>query len=133
MKKIARNQTKSNKRISRRVVMVKSIRGHLINANREEPNFRAQLVNVSGTGAQFYSHKTIYDRAEISLELNSLDGGHTIVYSGKIIWVRKSPMKTMGRFAYGVRFDELTPEQVDFLKTNYSMDSSFEEDEEKKK
>jgi c-di-GMP-binding flagellar brake protein YcgR len=133
MKKTARNQPKSNKRISRRVVMVKSIRGHLLNTTIEEPNFRAQLVNVSATGAQFYSHTTIYDRAEIVLELNSLDGGHTIVYQGKIIWVRKSPMKTMGRFAYGVRFEELTHEQVEFLKTNYSMDPSFEGDEEKKK
>jgi hypothetical protein len=133
MKKIARNQPKSNKRISRRVVMVKSIRGRLLNETREETSFRAQLVNVSATGAQFYSHKSIYDRAEVLLELNSLDGGHTIVYKGKIIWVRKNPMKTMGRFAYGVHFDPLTSEQVEFLKTNYSMDPSFEEDEEKKK
>jgi hypothetical protein len=133
MKKTSRNQPKSNKRISRRVVMVKPIRGRLVNATRDETNFRAQLVNVSATGAQFYSHKTIYDRTEIILELNSLDGGHTIVYKGIIIWVRKNPMKTMGRFAYGLHFDPLTPEQVEFLKTNYSMDSSFEEDEETKK
>ena len=102
--------------------MVKAIRGRVVNSSREETNFRAQLVNVSATGAQFYSHKTIYDRAEITLELNSLDGGHTVTYNGKVIWVRKNPMKSMGRFAYGVNFEGLTQEQVDFLKTNYSMD-----------
>ena len=125
MKKIVRSQqAKGNKRTNRRVVMVKSIRGFVLNPQGEEGDaFRAQLVNVSSTGCQVYSNKAVDNNSLISLELGSLDGSHVVAYTGKVVWARKNPMKSMGRFAYGVNFEKMTPEHVKFLETNYSLSS----------
>lgn len=121
MKKITRSQNKSNKRTNRRVVMVKSIRGRIADSARDGDLFRAQLVNVSSTGAQIYSSKAIDHNINITLELDSLDGSHSVVYSGKVVWSRKNPMKSMGRYAYGVNFEKVTPEHIHFLESNYSL------------
>ena len=121
MKKISRPQAASNKRNNRRVVMVKSISGRMRTPAGKEEDFRAQLINVSWTGAQVYSNKAIDDRSSVDLELDSLDGSHKVVYKGKVVWARKNPMKAMGRFAYGIHFDKVSTEQVKFLENNYSL------------
>jgi c-di-GMP-binding flagellar brake protein YcgR len=122
MKKILRPQSKGNKRTNRRVVMVKSIRGFILNPQGDlGDSFRAQLVNVSSTGCQVYSNKAVDNSSFISLELGSLDGSHVVAYMGKVVWARKNPMKSMGRFAYGVNFEKMTPEHTKFLETNYSL------------
>lgn len=123
MKKIARPTAKSNKRTNRRVVMVKSIKGRVTNSPTDGSIFRAQLVNVSFTGAQIYSNKAVDNNTGVSLELDSLDGSHSVIYLGKVVWARKNPMKSMGRFAYGVNFEDVTPEHIHFLETNYSLSS----------
>ena len=123
MKKIVRPQAKGNKRTNLRVVMVKSIRGRVTRAVDGGDPFRAQLVNVSFTGAQIYSNKAIDNNTGVSLELDSLDGSHSVVYLGKVVWARKNPMKSMGRYAYGVNFEKVTPEHIKFLETNYSLAS----------
>jgi c-di-GMP-binding flagellar brake protein YcgR len=122
MKKITRPQAKGgNQRTNRRVVMVKSVKGRLAEIGREGEEFRAQLVNVSSTGAQIYTNKVMDNSTRVTLDLDSLDGSHTVSYQGKVVWVRKNPMKTMGRFAYGINYEEMTPEHVRFLETNYSL------------
>ncbi len=120
MKKVNRTEA-SNKRNNRRVVTVKSIKGHVHATLKDGGIFRAQLVNLSGTGAQVYSNKAIEIGANVDLELDSLDGSHSVNYTGKIVWARKNPMKTMGRFAYGVNFNKVDAEQLKFLETNYSL------------
>ena len=120
MKKISRPEA-SNKRNNRRVVMVKSIKGLVHDAMKDAGIFRAQLVNLSNTGAQVYSNKAIEIGAGVDLELDSLDGSHSVSYTGKVVWARKNPMKAMGRFAYGVNFNRINSEQAKFLETNYSM------------
>lgn len=109
-----------HKRTNKRVVMVKSIRGRLLNSALGD-DFRAHLVNVSSTGAQIYSNKTMVDRTALSLELNSLDGSHAMTFPGKVVWSRKNPMKNMGRFAYGINFERPTADQINFLEKNYSL------------
>jgi len=121
MKKNVRPQTKSNKRTNRRVVMVKSIKGQLADPGGDGEIFRAQLVNVSSTGAQIYSNKAMDNNTDLTLELDSLDGSHSVVYLGKVVWARKNPMKSMGRYAYGVNFEKMTSEHIKFLETNYSL------------
>ena len=121
VKKIVRPQNKSNQRTNRRVVMVKSIRGRFENPAGDGSVFRAQLVNVSSTGAQIYSNKVIDNNTRIALEFDSLDGSHSVTYSGKVVWARKNPMKSMGRFAYGINFEKITSEHVKFLEANYSL------------
>ena len=121
MKKIVRPQSKSNQRTNLRVVMIKSIKGTIADSVRDGEIFRAQLVNVSSTGAQIYSNKTLDNGTGINLELDSLDGSHCVTYLGKVVWARKNPMKSMGRFAYGINFDNVTPEHIKFLETNYSL------------
>ena len=123
MKKVVRAQPKGNKRTNRRVVMVKSIKGRVASSFRDDDIFRAQLVNVSSTGAQIYTNKAIDNNTNLTLELDSLDGSHRITYEGKVVWARKNPMKSMGRFAYGVNFENVTPEHIKFLETNYSLSS----------
>jgi c-di-GMP-binding flagellar brake protein YcgR len=121
MKKILRPQSKNNKRTNRRVVMVKSVKGRVLSSTRDGETFRAQLINVSSTGSQIYSNKAIENNSMVSLELGSLDGSHSVSYAGKVVWARKNPMKSMGRFAYGINFEEMTPEHDKFLETNYSL------------
>ncbi len=127
MKKILRPHTKNNKRTNRRVVMVKSIKGRIADPIRDGEEFRAQLVNVSSTGAQIYSNKALDNNTGIALELDSLDGSHLVSYAGKVVWARKNPMKSMGRYAYGVNFERITPEHIKFLETNYSLSPVPEE------
>lgn len=127
MKKITRPQSKGNKRTNRRVVMVKSVKGRVSEQGREGEVFRAQLVNVSSTGSQIYSNKVMDNNTKLELDLDSLDGSHGVTYLGKVVWVRKNPMKTMGRFAYGVHFLNMTSEHIKFLETNYSLSPASED------
>ncbi len=121
MKKIPRPNPESFKRTNNnRVVMVKSIKGRLLNSTQGDL-FRAHLVNISATGAQIYSNKTMVEKADLCLELDSLDGSLAMSFNGKVVWVRKNPMKTMGRYAYGVNFNNPTPDHVSFLEKNYSL------------
>jgi len=101
--------------------MVKSIKGHIQATLKDGGIFRAQLVNLSSTGAQIYSNKAIEIGGGVDLELDSLDGSHCVSYAGKIVWARKNPMKSMGRFAYGVNFNKVTAEHIKFLEDNYSL------------
>ncbi len=128
MKKIIRPQSKNFKRINRRVVMVKSVKGTILSSMKDNDTFLAQLINVSSTGSQIYSNKSIDNNSMISLELSSLDGSHNVTYTGKVVWARKNPMKSMGRFAYGINFETMTPEHVKFLETNYSLSETPEEE-----
>jgi c-di-GMP-binding flagellar brake protein YcgR len=127
MKKILRPQSKSNTRTNRRVVMVKSIKGRILNSMRDEETFRSQLVNVSSTGSQIYSNKSIENGSDVELELDSLDGSHKVTYAGKIVWARRNPMKSMGRYAYGVNFEKMTADHLKFLETNYSLNPTSSE------
>jgi hypothetical protein len=126
MKKIPRPHPDDFKRTNKRVVMVKSIKGRILNSVHGD-DFRAQLVNVSSTGAQIYSNKSLVDKTALRLELDSLDGSHTMTFPGTVVWSRKNPMKTMGRFAYGINFDKPTTDHVSFLEKHYSLSSVPEE------
>jgi hypothetical protein len=120
MKKIPRPHPDGFKRTNKRVVMVKSIKGRLSNSV-EDNIFRAHLVNVSSTGAQIYSNKSMEDRTALILELDSIDGSHAMTFPGKVVWSRKNPMKNMGRFAYGINFEKPTVDHVSFLEKHYSL------------
>jgi len=120
MKKIPRPHPDGFKRTNKRVVMVKSIKGRLSNSVEGEV-FRAHLVNVSSTGAQIYSNKSMEDRTALILELDSIDGSHAMTFPGKVVWSRKNPMKNMGRFAYGINFEKPTVDHVSFLEKHYSL------------
>ncbi len=126
MKKIPRPHPEGFKRTNQRVVMVKSIKGRVLNSAQGD-TFRAQLVNVSSTGAQIYSNKTMNDKTDLILEFDSIDGSHAVTFPGKVVWARKNPMKTMGRFAYGINFENPTLDQVNFLEKHYSLSTVPEE------
>ncbi len=101
--------------------MVKSIKGLILDSFSDGKPFRVQLINVSSTGCQIYSNKVLDNNFSIRLELGSLDKSHNVNYDGKVVWVRKNPMKSMGRYVYGINFENMTPEQIKFLETNYSL------------
>ncbi len=126
MKKIPRPQNQNNKRTNRRVVMVKSIRGYVNNTLNDGTAFRAQLINVSTTGCQIYSNKGLEPNTSINLDLDSLDGSHCMTYTSKVVWAKKNPMKSMGRFAYGINFEVITAEHIKFLENNYSLSAQPE-------
>jgi hypothetical protein len=84
MKKNLRSESKNNQRTNRRVVMVKSVKGKVLSSPRDGETFRAQLINVSSTGSQIYSNKSIENNSMVSLELGSLDGSHSVSYPGKL-------------------------------------------------
>ena len=103
--------------------MVKTIKGHQVDS-AQGGEFRANLIDISSTGSQITSHTVLENHSMVSLELDSMDGSHVVTYRGRVVWVRKNPMKSMGRFAYGVNFEALTPDQIRFLENNYSLNSS---------
>ena len=110
-----------NKRVNRRVAMVKTVKGRLVGPAGEGLPFRANLVNVGIAGAQICCDESPENRTKISLELDSLDGNRWVSYLGRVAWTRKNPLKSMGRFAVGIHFDEVTPEQTRFLENNYAL------------
>jgi len=115
------HQQKNNKRTdNRRVIMVKTIKIRLQESMNTDAS-PAHLINISPTGAQFYSNQYIETHALVTLELDSLDGSHCVTYLGRVVWARKNPMKTMGRYAYGVNFEKMTSEHSKFLESNYSL------------
>ncbi len=124
MKKTHKPENPRNKRTNRRVMMVKSIKGITLESLKDSEPFRAQLINVSSTGCQIYSNKVLDNGRSLRLELGSLDRSHNVNYEGKVVWVRKNPMKSMGRYVYGVNFEKMTQEHVKFLETNYSLSSA---------
>lgn len=110
-------------RKSERVMMVKPLKGH-VEADpprRKEENFGVHLMNISLTGAQVYSNKALEVGDPLDLELHSLDGTQSILFKGKIVWVHKTPLKFMGRFAYGVNFSNLSAAATEFLKANFYL------------
>ncbi|MGH7739689.1 MAG: PilZ domain-containing protein [bacterium] len=121
MSKLIRPAQKNNKRSdNRRVIMVKTIKARMPGGMNRDL-FQAQLINVSKTGAQFYSNTFIETNGAVVVELDSLDGSHSVSFEGRTVWARKNPLKTMGRYAYGVNFEKITPELVKFLEMNYSL------------
>ncbi|HVM32492.1 MAG TPA: PilZ domain-containing protein [bacterium] len=121
MSKLNRPSPKSNKRSDNpRVVMVKTIKARML-GGMDRDIFQAQLINVSKTGAQFYSNKFVETNGGVVLDLDSLDGSHSVAFEGRIVWARKNPLKAMGRYAYGVNFEKMTGDLVKFLENNYSL------------
>src|ERR1041384_7223576 len=96
-----------NKRVNRRVAMVKTVKGRRVGPAGEGLPFRANLVNVGIAGAQICCDESPENRTKISLELDSLDGNRWVSY--------------LGRVAVGIHFDEVTPEQTRFLENNYAL------------
>ena len=111
------------KRKHRRVLVVRPVKGRVKPAktNKEE-DFGVHLMNISLSGAQVYSNQTMEIGDEITLELPSLGSTPSVFYPGKIIWIHKNPVKSMGRFAYGVRFEEMTAEKSKFLELNFYLE-----------
>jgi len=114
-------QAKKNKRSSHRAVIVKSITGRLLRPPGSGEVFRANLVNVGAAGAQICTNQTLENHLRVSLELDSLDGARLLTYAGQVVWIRKNPLKSMGRFAVGIQFDGLTSAQSRFLGENYAL------------
>ena len=110
-------------RKSERVMMVKPLKGHIAAdpPRTKEDNFGVHLMNISLTGAQVYSNKVLEVDDNIDLELHALDGTQSFVIHGKIVWVHKTPLKFMGRFAYGVHFSNTNSEITKFLKANFYL------------
>jgi hypothetical protein len=122
MAKVHPNHSGIEKRKHRRVLVVRPIKGRL-NASKvsQESDFGVHLMNISLSGAQIYSNQTMEIGDKVSLELPSLEANPTVIYNGKIMWVHKNPMKSMGRFAYGVLFEDITPEKSKFLEQNFYL------------
>ena len=65
MSKLSRPAPKNNKRSANpRVVMVKTIKARML-GGIDRDLFQGQLINVSKTGAQFYSNKFIETNASV--------------------------------------------------------------------
>ena len=101
-------QNAIEKRRHRRVLVVRPIKSH----NKSSKTIKDQV----------YSNQTMEIGDEITLELPSLGSTPSVFYPGKIIWIHKNPVKSMGRFAYGVRFEEMTAEKSKFLELNFYLE-----------
>jgi hypothetical protein len=122
MSKVHPTQNGIEKRKHRRVLVVRPIKGRISDSNvTQKSDFGFHLMNISLSGAQIYSNQTMEIGDKISLELPSLEANPTVIYNGKIVWVHKNPMKSMGRFAYGVDFETLTEEKTKFLEQNFYL------------
>jgi c-di-GMP-binding flagellar brake protein YcgR len=106
------------KRRHRRVLVVRPINS-LIEKKSQTENYRVHLMNISLSGAQIYANQTMQVSEPISLELPSLEATPKVILKGRIVWIHKNPMKTMGRFAYGINFENVSPENIEFLEQNF--------------
>lgn len=123
MSKLHTPQNADEKRRHRRVLVVRPIKSHVKSSKTiKDPDFGVHLMNISLSGAQIYSNQTMEIDDEIDLELPSLGSTPSVFYNGKIVWIHKNPMKSMGRFAYGIRFEEMTPEKSKFLELNFYLE-----------
>ena len=122
MSKLHPGHSGIEKRKNRRVLVVRPIKGRVkpVKTNREE-DFGVHLMNISLSGAQIYSNQVMEIGDQVQLELPSLEASPTVVYPGKIVWVHKNPMKSMGRFAYGLHFENLTADKAKFLEQNFYL------------
>jgi len=122
MSKLHPTHSGIEKRKHRRVLVVRPIKGRVkpAKASKEE-DFGVHLMNISLSGAQIYSNQSMDIGDSVHLELPSLEASPTVVYQGQVVWVHKNPMKSMGRYAYGVHFDSLTPEKAKFLEQNFYL------------
>jgi Tfp pilus assembly protein PilZ len=122
MSKLHSSQAGIEKRKHRRVLVVRPIKGRVkpVKTNREE-DFGVHLMNISLSGAQIYSNQVMEIGDQVQLELPSLEASPTVVYPGKIVWVHKNPMKSMGRFAYGLHFESLSADKAKFLEQNFYL------------
>lgn len=122
MSKLHPNQGGIEKRKHRRVLVVRPIKGRVKTSKvAQESDFGVHLMNISLSGAQIYSNQTMEIGDQVSLELPSLEANPTVIYEGTIVWVHKNPMKSMGRFAYGLRFENIAGEKAKFLEQNFYL------------
>ena len=123
MPKSNASQNAIEKRRHRRVLVVRPIKSHNKSSKTiKDQDFGVHLMNISLSGAQVYSNQTMEIGDEITLELPSLGSTPSVFYPGKIIWIHKNPVKSMGRFAYGVRFEDMTAEKSKFLELNFYLE-----------
>jgi len=116
-------QNAIEKRKHRRVLVVRPIKSHNKSSKTaKDQDFGVHLMNISLSGAQIYSNQVMEIGDEINLELPSLGSTPSVFYGGKVIWIHKNPVKSMGRFAYGVRFEEMTAEKTRFLELNFYLE-----------
>ena len=111
---------KSDNRRSKRVILLENVQGTV--AGGEGPPFRANLINVSTTGCQIYTSKVLNSGSRINLVLISPTDGSMLAFTGEVVRALKSPMKSIGRYAYGIRFSNLNTEKTQFLKEAIGTD-----------
>jgi hypothetical protein len=123
MAKLHPGQNAVEKRRHRRVLVVRPIKGHVSSSKADNAqDFGVHLMNISLSGAQIYSNQNMEMGDAVNLELPSLESTPPVVFSGKIVWIHKNPMKSMGRFAYGLRFEDVVPEKAKFLELNFYLE-----------
>lgn len=120
----------SNKRSSPRVTLLREITGYRLGP-RSGTLFRAQLVNISPDGAQFFSSQNMDKGDKIALELETLEGKKSLTFPGTIVWVRKNAAQYLGRYSYGVRFQEFSEEQKRFIAKHFPPEIPSDEDSRK--
>lgn len=113
LKKKSNDKPKSDHRRAKRVILLENVQGTVIGT--DAPPFRANLINVSVTGCEIYTSKVLNSGHRINLGLISPTDGSMVTFSGEVVRALKNPMKSMGRYAYGIRFTNLDTEKSQFL------------------
>jgi Tfp pilus assembly protein PilZ len=110
------NHSGVDKRKHRRVLVVRPIQGRDVKSD-----FSVHLMNISLSGAQIYASQNLEIGNPVYLELPAMQDTPQLTLKGKIMWVHRNPMEFMGRYAYGLQFEELTPEITKFLEQNFYL------------
>jgi c-di-GMP-binding flagellar brake protein YcgR len=119
-KKFPESKPKSDHRRAKRVILLENVQGTVVNS--DGPPFRANLINVSVTGCEIYTSKVLNSGNRINLGLISPTDGSMVTFMGEVVRALKNPMKSMGRYAYGIRFSNLDTEKSQFLKEAVGTD-----------
>ena len=119
-KKFEKPVQKSDHRRAKRVILLENVQGTVL--KQDSPPFRANLINVSVTGCEIYTSKVLNSGRLINLGLISPTDGSMVTFTGEVVRALKNPMKSMGRYAYGIRFSNLDTEKVQFLKEAVGTD-----------
>ncbi len=118
-KRILRFDSDISKRTAPRNVVLQAMNCYILGPGAQSGSFRANLIDISSTGAQIYTPRPMDEHTEIALEIKSKDGSQSLNFTGIVVWARKNAMRSMGRYAYGLKFISPGRDHMAFVAENF--------------
>ncbi len=77
---------------------------------------RREAVDISLGGVRVYSDEPYKVGQLVKMEF-FVEGGPPLTYTAEVVWVEKQPRDAPARFDVGLKFVDLSPEALEFLRS----------------